>query len=552
MGANQSTGDNNRSARSELQPVKKCYYELLEVDEQASEEEIKKAYRKKALELHPDRNYGNVEESTNLFANVQSAYEILSDAQERAWYDSHRREILRGEEEIHGDHYEHNVRITTTEDIFRMLPKISSCRDFSNSSSGFFNMLNAAFGTLAKEEQLACEWENDDPVTYPDFGNAGDQYDPEVRAFYSGWSNFATRKAFSWVDMYRYSEAPDRRVRRLMEKENRRLRDEAVREFNDAIRSLVAFVKKRDPRFKPTVQSEAERQKVLRGDTLAQAARSRAANRANADRSAVPHWAQPVSHVSSDESEMVEVAPKETYECVACRKLFKSEKQFEAHERSKKHVKAAGLIRREMEEEDRELHLAQQVPEETLQGSASERSRLESPEYTSDALAQGVGGSATKDTTITSRTGNVQKSDAGSALGTDLYSNSLADPASASASEEDEYADREKSRQRILGQQGGPNGGKHVELSSNTDGKTVQIGERGLDEDDDGTPQRRLGKTKVKRAKKAARKSAANAGLDVELSSRFPFEDETLQTHHPIGPRKLSCGRVEAQQKAIR
>lgn len=480
---------------------------------------IKKAYRKKALELHPDRNFGNVEESTNLFANVQSAYEILSDPQERAWYDSHRREILRGEEGIHGDHYEHNVRITTTEDIMRMLPKISSCRDFSNSPSGFFNTLSAAFGTLAKEEQLACKWENDDPVIYPDFGNASDQYDPEVRAFYSGWNNFATRKTFSWVDTYRYSEAPDRRVRRLMEKENRRLRDEAAREFNDAVRSLVAFVKKRDPRFKSTVQSEAERQKVLRDATLAQAARSRAANQANAERSALPYWAQPASHASSDESEMVEAAPKEMYECVVCRKLFKSEKQFEAHERSKKHVKAAGLIRREMEEEDRELHLAQQVAEETLQGSASERSRLEPPEDILDAITKDVGDSATKDTNKSSRMGDAQESGANSALGTDLYSNSLADPATASASEDDEYTDREVIEQRILGQQGGPNGGKHDESSSSIHDKTVQIDERGLDEDDDGTPQRRLGRAKAKRAKKAARKSAANAGLDVEVSS---------------------------------
>lgn len=368
---------------------------------------IKKAYRKKALELHPDRNYGNVEESTNLFANVQSAYEILSDPQERAWYDSHRSEILRGEDEINGQHYEQDVRITTTEDIVRMLPKINSCRDFSNSASGFFNMLSVAFGTLAREEQLACEWENNSPIIYPEFGDANDPYDSRVRAFYNAWSNFATRKAFSWVDIYRYSEAPDRRVKRLMERENRRLRDEAVREFNDAVRSLVAFVKKRDPRFKPTVQSEAERQKVLRDAALAQAARSRAANQANAERSAVPRWAQPASCESSEESDMVEEAPKETYECVVCGKFFKSEKQFEAHERSKKHLKAAESIRKEMQDEDRELDLPQQIPEE---GSASEQFILKSPlKDSSDALTKGLGDLSMNDTNNSSRTDNAHK-----------------------------------------------------------------------------------------------------------------------------------------------
>lgn len=468
------------------------------------------------MELHPDRNYGNVEQSTNLFANVQSAYEILSDPQERAWYDSHRSEILRGEDEINGNHYEHDVRITTTEDIVRMLPKINSCRDFSNSASGFFNMLNAAFGTLAREEQLACEWENDDPITYPEFGDANDPYDSRVRAFYNAWSNFATRKAFSWVDIYRYSEAPDRRVKRLMEKENRRLRDEAVREFNDAVRSLVAFVKKRDPRFKPTVQTEAERQTVLRDAALAQAARSRAANQANAERSAVPHWAQPASHESSEESDAVEEAPKETYECVVCRKFFKSEKQFEAHERSKKHVKAAEVIRREMQDEDRELDLPQQTPEE---GSASEQSISEPPSKdTSDALPNGLGALSIKDTTDSSSTDNARKSVADPATSTKLYIKTLADLASASASD-DEYTDREKVEQRVLGQQVEPKEGKKDELSSNIHDPTVQTGKRDLDDENDGTRQRKMGRAKAKHAKKAAQNSATNASKPILSTS---------------------------------
>jgi DnaJ family protein A protein 5 len=71
---------------------------------QTDRDRIKKAYRKKALELHPDRNYGNVENATKKFAEVQSAYEILSDPQERAWYDSHRDAILRNQD-MQGDEY---------------------------------------------------------------------------------------------------------------------------------------------------------------------------------------------------------------------------------------------------------------------------------------------------------------------------------------------------------------------------------------------------------------------------------------------------------------
>ncbi|PKY37829.1 heat shock protein DnaJ, partial [Rhizophagus irregularis] len=61
------------------------YYELLEVDRIASGEEIKKAYRKKALEWHPDKNYYRVDEATKKFALIQEAYDVLSDPHEREW-----------------------------------------------------------------------------------------------------------------------------------------------------------------------------------------------------------------------------------------------------------------------------------------------------------------------------------------------------------------------------------------------------------------------------------------------------------------------------------
>lgn len=75
--------------------MKTCYYELLQVSRSASKEEIKKCYKKLALQHHPDKNVGNVEQATKLFAQLQEAYEVLMDDHERAWYDGHREEILR-------------------------------------------------------------------------------------------------------------------------------------------------------------------------------------------------------------------------------------------------------------------------------------------------------------------------------------------------------------------------------------------------------------------------------------------------------------------------
>jgi len=70
--------------------AKRDYYETLVVTRNASEEEIKKAYRKLAMKHHPDRNQGDSSKvAEEKFKEAKEAYEMLSDAQKRAAYDQY-------------------------------------------------------------------------------------------------------------------------------------------------------------------------------------------------------------------------------------------------------------------------------------------------------------------------------------------------------------------------------------------------------------------------------------------------------------------------------
>src|SRR5438105_8939755 len=68
--------------------TKRDYYEVLGVPKNASEDEIKKAYRKLAMKFHPDRNQGDsAKDSEVRFKEAKEAYEMLSDAEKRSAYD---------------------------------------------------------------------------------------------------------------------------------------------------------------------------------------------------------------------------------------------------------------------------------------------------------------------------------------------------------------------------------------------------------------------------------------------------------------------------------
>ena len=74
-----------------------AYYELMGLEGNCTEDEIKKAYKRKALKWHPDKNPENKTFAESMFKKVSDAYQVLSDPQKRALYDKYGEQALSGE-----------------------------------------------------------------------------------------------------------------------------------------------------------------------------------------------------------------------------------------------------------------------------------------------------------------------------------------------------------------------------------------------------------------------------------------------------------------------
>ncbi|MCL7022220.1 hypothetical protein MKW94_018192, partial [Papaver nudicaule] len=225
---------------------KRCLYEILGVSRDCSPEDIRVAYRKLALQRHPDKLISQAgiseKEANAAFQDLVNAYEVLSVPNERSWYDSHRTRLLFSETK-------------TTSSSNSAVPDLvsyysNSCYSgFGDTGKGFYKVYGDLFEKIYEQEVASAKKLKLDSVREaPSMGNLDCEY-AQVTAFYKYWSGFSSVMDFWWADERDVELGYDRESRRTYGDQNKKCRKKAKKEYNETVRGLAEFVKKRDRRI---------------------------------------------------------------------------------------------------------------------------------------------------------------------------------------------------------------------------------------------------------------------------------------------------------------
>lgn len=202
-----------------------------------------------------DKNAHQADEAHERFQEIQNAWEVLSDPQERAWYNSHREQILcSGSHQTGSSTADVQAESPYPDFDFERYTSRSAFAGFADDKHSFFTVFGGLFSRFAEEEQEAyrrqkpVEKNLKRPPSGPPLGGA-DAEEVGVKAFYMFWCNFQTIKDYSWLDEYNPTSAPGRRIRRLMEAENEKRRRGGKMAFVSHVRRLTERIRGKDPRM---------------------------------------------------------------------------------------------------------------------------------------------------------------------------------------------------------------------------------------------------------------------------------------------------------------
>jgi DnaJ family protein C protein 2 len=204
------------------------YYELLDLDElrwRATQDDIKKAYKKAVLKYHPDKKKEGEHFDDEMFKTVQIAYETLSDPKKKRAYDSQ-------------GPFDDSI----------------PSADAAKKAEDFYSIFGEAFDRNAR-------WSSRGGVP-----GLGDDKTPieQVQRFYNFWFEFKSWRDFSFLDEYDSKDAESREEKRWMERKNERSQAKLKREEMQRIAKLVDTAYKVDPRIRRVKEEEQARKDKIK------------------------------------------------------------------------------------------------------------------------------------------------------------------------------------------------------------------------------------------------------------------------------------------------
>lgn len=278
---------------------KKTPHQVLEIEETADVEEVKRAYRRLALLHHPDSSRTSSSEAQR-FIEIHSAY----------------RQIIEGR----APKAKRSKPLEPTIDMARCMATLKAIKAVSEED---FSQINALFTTLSSIEQHVRPHYKQPPFGYL-------KGDP--KNFYTFFQTFKTYRTFNITPESITPDYPryNRRERREIDLEASRLISAKRKEYETQVREVVKMLKLKDPRLKAL---EKAREEVLPKLKI---------KREGKELQDVIGLTEEERRILEDEERKNPSAkPKEPsgelYHCKVCNKTFKSTNQFINHEQSKKH-----------------------------------------------------------------------------------------------------------------------------------------------------------------------------------------------------------------------